>query len=96
MASHTTSPDPRSARLQACTAVAEALARLFELVAEPEPRHQRLLRPEEAAEALGISRATVFKEIASGKLRSALVGGRRRISESDLEAFIEASRGDVR
>jgi excisionase family DNA binding protein len=43
----------------------------------------------EVIEATGLGRTTVWKYIYSGELPSALVGGRRLVRVSDLEAFIE-------
>ncbi|MDE3097524.1 MAG: excisionase family DNA-binding protein [Chloroflexota bacterium] len=37
-----------------------------------------LLRPEEAAEAVGIGRTEVFRLIRNGELESVMVGARRR------------------
>ena len=48
-----------------------------------------LLRPEEAAKALGISRATCYKLLARGDLPSIVVGERlRRIPIAALNAYI--------
>lgn len=44
----------------------------------------------EVAEATGLSAMTVRRHCESGRLRSALVGGRRLIRREDLEAFIES------
>jgi excisionase family DNA binding protein len=47
-----------------------------------------LLRPEEAARALGVSRTTVFELIRSGALRSVKIGSVRRISATALAEFV--------
>lgn len=47
-----------------------------------------LLRPEEAAEALGVGRAYLFSLIKSGDLRSVKVGRLRRIPRSAVDEFI--------
>jgi excisionase family DNA binding protein len=44
----------------------------------------------EAVEATGLSRTTLNRLLAKGELPSALVGGRRLIRVSDLEAFIDS------
>ena len=47
-----------------------------------------LLRPEEAAEAAGVSRSQVFKYLADGSIRSIKVGRLRRIPVAELEAWV--------
>ena len=51
-----------------------------------------LLRPEEAAQRLGLSRATVYELIATGRIESLTIGKSRRIEVRALERFIEAQR----
>ena len=54
-----------------------------------------LLRPEEAAHALGIGRAKVYVLIATGELRSVKIGGSRRIPRTavlDYIAVLEAAQ----
>lgn len=46
----------------------------------------------QVAEYLQASRITLYNYIKSGKLRAFKVGGNWRVTESDLEAFINASR----
>ena len=52
------------------------------------------LTPTETAKLLGVHVATIYRWIYSGvrgrKLKSILVGGRRRIITADLEAFLSA------
>jgi excisionase family DNA binding protein len=48
-----------------------------------------LLRPEEAAERLGIGRSTVFGLLADGRLESVTIGRRRLIRPEALTAFID-------
>ncbi len=48
-----------------------------------------LVRPEEAAEMLGVCRAKVFQLIASGRLQSVRVGGSRRIPADALRRFVD-------
>jgi excisionase family DNA binding protein len=52
-----------------------------------------LLRPEEAAAAIGVSRAKVYELIASGEIPSKRVGSRLRISVDLLREW--ANRHDV-
>jgi excisionase family DNA binding protein len=49
-----------------------------------------LLRPEEAAQALGVSRTTVFELMRSGALRSVKIGAARRVSATALAEFVAA------
>jgi excisionase family DNA binding protein len=45
-------------------------------------------RPEEAARALGCSRDTIFKLLASGQLRGWHIGAARLISGDEIRRFI--------
>ena len=60
--------------------------------AEPDEHHPRVQRlaysPEEAAEALGISRHLVYDLLRTGQLRSRKAGNRRLIGLRQLEAFL--------
>ena len=49
----------------------------------------RLLNLDEVADALGVSRRTVEREVARGALSSQKVRGARRVSEAALAAYIE-------
>lgn len=51
-----------------------------------------LLRPEEIAYRLGLSRVTIYKLIASGELPSVVIGKSKRVRAPDLEHFIDARR----
>lgn len=54
-----------------------------------------LLRPEEAAERLGIGRAHLYELLRRGELRSISLGSHaRRIPVEDLEAFVAAKRAE--
>jgi excisionase family DNA binding protein len=59
---------------------------------EPGEGHSRVERlaysPEEAAEALGISRHLVYDLLRTGQLRSRKAGNRRLIGLSQIEAFL--------
>lgn len=54
-----------------------------------------LLRPEEAAQRLGLSRATVYELLAAGRIESLTIGKSRRIEVPALERFIDAQRRAV-
>lgn len=45
---------------------------------------RRLWRLGEAAQLLGISRATLWRHVRAGKVRSVELGGRRQIPESEI------------
>lgn len=49
-----------------------------------------LLRPEEAAEVLGLSRRTVYMLLAAGSIQSVKIGGCRRIPSDALRAYVES------
>lgn len=44
----------------------------------------------EAAEAIGLSESTLWREIKAGNLQSIKAGGRRLILKTDLEAYLNA------
>ncbi len=48
-----------------------------------------LLRPAEAAEAIGIGRSKVYELLASGELPSIRIGGSVRVPVDALRAWIE-------
>jgi excisionase family DNA binding protein len=47
-----------------------------------------LLRVDEVAEVLGISRSTVYELLYAGALTSVRIGAARRVRQRDLEAFV--------
>jgi excisionase family DNA binding protein len=53
-------------------------------------RVRLLLRPEEAGDALGISRARLFQLLAEGNLKSLKIGRSRRIPISEIERWVDA------
>lgn len=54
-----------------------------------------LVRPEDAAQVLGIGRTKVYELIRSGDLRSVRVGGLRRIPVTALDEFVARLKGDA-
>ena len=48
-----------------------------------------LLRPTEAAAALGISRAKLYQLLAGGQIGSLTIGASRRIPATELQGFVE-------
>lgn len=57
----------------------------------PEPDRRPLLRIEEVAQTLQISRSMAWKIVNDGRLRSIRIGRAIRIRPSDLEAFINVN-----
>jgi excisionase family DNA binding protein len=55
-------------------------------------RTDRLLRPKEVAERLGVSQSMVYKLVSAGALRAVYVGRLPRISVEDLALFVEQGR----
>ena len=51
-----------------------------------------LLRPEEAAQRLGVSRSVIYELIAEGRIDSIRIGKSRRIPVAALAQFVEAQR----
>ncbi|MGH8868826.1 MAG: helix-turn-helix domain-containing protein [Actinomycetes bacterium] len=51
-----------------------------------------LLKADEAAEVLGLSRRTVYMLMAAGSLQSVKIGGCRRIPADSLRDYVETLR----
>lgn len=64
-------------------------------IAQEEPVPALLLRPEEAARALGVSRSKVYELIRAGSLRSVKIDGSRRISATALAEFVTMLEGEA-
>jgi excisionase family DNA binding protein len=47
-----------------------------------------LLRPEEAADAIGVSRARFYELLAAGKIKSIKIGRSRRIPVEELQGWV--------
>ncbi|HGJ66939.1 TPA: DNA-binding protein [bacterium] len=56
---------------------------------------QKGFSPMEIAKMLGVSHATIYREIEKGKLSSVKVGARRVITQWDLEAYLGKERADA-
>ena len=54
-----------------------------------------LVSPEDAADVLSIGRTRLFRLIATGQLRSVLIGRSRRIPVSALIEFVERSEAEA-
>lgn len=55
-----------------------------------------LLKPEQAAKSLGISRTALYNMLRDGSLDSVKIGRSRRISAEALESFVERLRAEAR
>lgn len=55
-----------------------------------------LLKPEEAARELGISRSKLFDLLATGEIGSIKIGRCRRIPSSSLDSYIKSRIGQGR
>jgi excisionase family DNA binding protein len=55
----------------------------------------RLLTPAEVAEQLRVSSMTVYRLIKSGELRAARIGKSYRISEDDVDAYLQSRFSDA-
>ena len=53
------------------------------------PMPEKLMKADEVAERLNISRAFAYKLMQQGKIRSVAIGGARRVRPEDLLDFIE-------
>jgi excisionase family DNA binding protein len=60
-----------------------------------EAKPARLLRLEDVADRLAVSRSMAHKLIATGALRSVRIGRALRIRPADLEAFITGAERDL-
>lgn len=47
---------------------------------------------DDAADAIGVSRRSLYGYMTNGRLKTVKIGGRRLILRKDLEAFLEAAR----
>lgn len=57
------------------------------------PAGYELMSVPQAAGELKISRATLFRLLADGRLRSVRIGTRRLVPAVDLAAYVESLRG---
>ncbi|MGH9274975.1 MAG: helix-turn-helix domain-containing protein [Acidimicrobiales bacterium] len=55
----------------------------------------RFLTPAEVAELLRVSSMTVYRLIKSGELRAARIGKSYRISEDDIDTYLQARFSDA-
>jgi excisionase family DNA binding protein len=58
------------------------------------PEVEPLLKVDEVADRLGISKRSVYNRIADGSLRVVKVGGLTRFEPGEVERFIRGQRGD--
>gem|GEM_PF-380276 len=55
----------------------------------------RMMTPEQVADAMGVSRATISRRISAGQLRSVKVGNRNRIPYEEFERYWRKQMGDL-
>ena len=60
-----------------------------------EINRSRLIKPEEAAHRLGVSKLTIKKWLRNGMLPGVKVGHLWRVDEEDLEKFIEERKQNI-
>lgn len=53
-----------------------------------------LLTPAEAADVLGVSRATLYRLMREGRITSVMIGRARRIEHAELERYVHELRED--
>jgi excisionase family DNA binding protein len=56
---------------------------------------QRMLTPEQVAEAMGVSRSTISRKIKAGELHAVKVGNRNRVPYEEFERFWDKTMGDM-
>lgn len=67
------------------------------IAAQISPHETRLaLRVNDACAALGVSRSTLYQLISGGKLKTAMIAGRRVIPMSELARLLSESMTDSR
>jgi excisionase family DNA binding protein len=59
------------------------------------PPRPRLLTPNEVAEQLRVSTMTVYRLIKAGDLRAARIGKSFRISEDDVDRYLQSRFSDA-
>ena len=73
--------------------LAQALATMLRAVAgesATKPATKKLLRVQDAAEQLSISKAHVYSLIRSGDIRSVKLGNARRVAQSEIDRIMAA------
>jgi excisionase family DNA binding protein len=56
---------------------------------------QRMLTPEQVAEAMGVSRSTISRKIKAGEIHAVKVGNRNRVPYEEFERFWDKTMGDM-
>ncbi len=59
------------------------------------PTRPRLLTPNEVADQLRVSNMTVYRLIKAGELRAARIGRSYRITEDDVDAYLQDRFSDA-
>jgi len=71
------------------------MATLSNSVDAVDGRERRLLRIEDVADRLAISRSMAWKLIAIGQLRSLRIGRSVRVRPADLDAYVDAAEREL-
>lgn len=56
---------------------------------------RRMMTPEQVAEAMGVSRPTISRQIKAGEIRVVKVGNRNRIPYEEFERYWRRTMGDL-
>lgn len=56
---------------------------------------QRMLTPEQVADAMGVSRSTISRKIKAGEINAVKVGNRNRVPYEEFERFWNKTMGDM-
>ncbi len=56
---------------------------------------QRMLTPEQVADAMGVSRSTISRKIKAGEINAVKVGNRNRVPYEEFERFWDKTMGDM-
>ena len=56
---------------------------------------QRMLTPEQVADAMGVSRSTISRKIKAGEINAVKVGNRNRVPYEEFERFWDRTMGDM-
>ena len=85
--------DPRPAWLEQVAAYVQRAA--AEGASVTLTSKQRMLTPDQVAEALGVSRSTISRKIKAGEIHAVKVGNRNRIPYEEFERFWDATMTNV-
>lgn len=81
--------------LSSCVLIYKNMRSILGADMKKEKSMERLLKPEEAAEVLGLKLGTIYKFSMAGKLPATKVGGALRFSEQKLQEYIDSRTNKV-